>query len=689
MAITTPSGAPIKFYAYAGTEGAFNGLEKDAKSFYLFINTDKQNKAFLYVGDLQISAELDTSSLSSSINQAIKDSGAIEVIDNTIDKIADSAMAKGKFYFVSDMDGTKSLKFTFDVGQAIELTDFAPISHKSIDDKYGAADASNYGHARSGLDSATDKTFTLSDAYAAAGQTNDIALQGARVTQFSRVDHKHPYPGIAGVMAASQENDKVNAIKSLLGNDTYDFINKGTLEYVRDESSKVKTANERLIALENALYVSKEFLSRTDANDQAVASTVSFAKDVKVNGITSIGTIRSVKQGEAGDPGVIIDADTSITGKLNAGQTKVTGSLEITGTWIAGEGTIGGLTQKGAAQLGVGDMNTAITIIPKSNATPGQEKIIFGVKVEGVSATFSGAISGSSLSVSGALSANGATIHGAITTDAFTVEQIGGAWAVKTDKKIYLDSNNTAYLSGAELNLPKATINSVTATALTATNFTLGGYSLSFTAETPAIGTINARLTTGSNKVLYTEDVSNNNGLVKQAISSYVTNNALAKTVMQAQGALPDAAGWDVNNDTVIPTMKYISTYAAATYQPKGNYQPAGSYITVASIENVYNPTGTNPISGTGVAAAIQTITQNYVPNTRVTGTVGSDTNIPTGAAIVTYVTNRLASFSTKPFAAQTTAPSTNLLWIDTSIGNGAIKYYNGSAWVLVSATWS
>jgi hypothetical protein len=37
--------------------------------------------------------------------------------------------------------------------------------------------------------------------------------------------------------------------------------------------------------------------------------------------------------------------------------------------------------------------------------------------------------------------------------------------------------------------------------------------------------------------------------------------------------------------------------------------------------------------------------------------------------------------------------PTTNLitgkLWINTSLGNGVIYYYNGSSWVATSAVWS
>lgn len=40
-------------------------------------------------------------------------------------------------------------------------------------------------------------------------------------------------------------------------------------------------------------------------------------------------------------------------------------------------------------------------------------------------------------------------------------------------------------------------------------------------------------------------------------------------------------------------------------------------------------------------------------------------------------------------FYVGTSAPAkTNLLWIDTSVGTGVLKYYNGSAWVATTAVW-
>lgn len=41
-------------------------------------------------------------------------------------------------------------------------------------------------------------------------------------------------------------------------------------------------------------------------------------------------------------------------------------------------------------------------------------------------------------------------------------------------------------------------------------------------------------------------------------------------------------------------------------------------------------------------------------------------------------------------FVAQAAAPdNTGLLWIDTSVANGVIKYFNGTSWVAVSGVWS
>lgn len=41
-------------------------------------------------------------------------------------------------------------------------------------------------------------------------------------------------------------------------------------------------------------------------------------------------------------------------------------------------------------------------------------------------------------------------------------------------------------------------------------------------------------------------------------------------------------------------------------------------------------------------------------------------------------------------FVAQAVAPdNTGLLWIDTSVANGVIKYFNGTSWVAVSGVWS
>lgn len=56
---------------------------------------------------------------------------------------------------------------------------------------------------------------------------------------------------------------------------------------------------------------------------------------------------------------------------------------------------------------------------------------------------------------------------------------------------------------------------------------------------------------------------------------------------------------------------------------------------------------------------------------------------------IVTGDARILGDIQAKLFVAQATAPSNkNLLWIDTS-SNGGLKYWNGSAWVVVPVAYS
>ncbi len=56
---------------------------------------------------------------------------------------------------------------------------------------------------------------------------------------------------------------------------------------------------------------------------------------------------------------------------------------------------------------------------------------------------------------------------------------------------------------------------------------------------------------------------------------------------------------------------------------------------------------------------------------------------------IVTGDARILGDVLAKVFVAQATAPSnTNILWIDTS-PNGGLKYWNGSAWVVVPVAYS
>jgi len=54
------------------------------------------------------------------------------------------------------------------------------------------------------------------------------------------------------------------------------------------------------------------------------------------------------------------------------------------------------------------------------------------------------------------------------------------------------------------------------------------------------------------------------------------------------------------------------------------------------------------------------------------------------------YVDNAVGNIITQAYSYGTSAPSdTRLLWIDTSTGNGILKYHNGSAWTAISAIWS
>ena len=126
-------------------------------------------------------------------------------------------------------------------------------------------------------------------------------------------------------------------------------------------------------------------------------------------------------------------------------------------------------------------------------------------------------------------------------------------------------------------------------------------------------------------------------------MSNVETNNNIQRRLQVGENKVLYIADID-NSDGKIAT--YVNDRLAG-------YQPAGSYLTAAMIQNTYDAESGNPISGQGVAAA-------------------------------------LANFNTIPFVASAGEPENkNILWIDTSIANGVLKYHNGTEWTLVSAVWS
>lgn len=72
---------------------------------------------------------------------------------------------------------------------------------------------------------------------------------------------------------------------------------------------------------------------------------------------------------------------------------------------------------------------------------------------------------------------------------------------------------------------------------------------------------------------------------------------------------------------------------------------------------------------------------------------VGADESGAANTALTdakSYTDDKLASFSSCPYIAGTTAPdNTNLLWIDTNATTGGLKYYNGTEWVHVPVAYT
>ena len=75
----------------------------------------------------------------------------------------------------------------------------------------------------------------------------------------------------------------------------------------------------------------------------------------------------------------------------------------------------------------------------------------------------------------------------------------------------------------------------------------------------------------------------------------------------------------------------------------------------------------------------------NYIANTSIKAELSnSNSNIPTSAAVYHYINSMITVSSTQP-----TGLRVGQLWINTSLGNGVLHYWTGSAWQAVSGVWS
>lgn len=182
-----------------------------------------------------------------------------------------------------------------------------------------------------------------------------------------------------------------------------------------------------------------------------------------------------------------------------------------------------------------------------------------------------------------------------------------------------------------------------------------------------------------------------------------VQNNSLEKTTwntfLEEYNEFSSSVGSENDRITALETnvedlQAYKSTTTSLQEVVFNNSSNIGLLVNnLVTLQNKVKTLEENTISG--LNDQITTINSNIISLNTVVENAATKTQVE---SISTTVTNLSTQMTTIQNNIQnldilykgTTAPTeTNKLWIDTSVGNGIIKYHNGTSWIAVSAVWS
>ena len=692
MALNTVNGKPIEFYVGTAEQyqAAINAGTINNKAFYLVFSNTTTDKCKLYVGANAISVDID-SALSDVSENAVSNkvvskalAQATEIINNT-EGVTTNAENVGKFIFTgNDITETYTLVFQPTVGKTINLIPAIKYDEASTEAMSGMAVAEAIGQAITdadifeeldsvGPETATEKNKFYYEKGSGALYFNSTSLGLVELTNRAPIAH-------------SSVNE--------------DYGISTSAEYGHAKSGIATDANGKILT--NA------YVSRSEAKDENLVGDEStykatFARVLHKHPLPALDAI-----GNDASSDEILTFNKKILSEDTYNFIKATSDAPYTYT----EGTKTLIpASKRLTDLETDTTNLKSDYLSKStsNAQTVNSNLLFkgnlsfdkesylavnviaphdydGQTSSGGTITFKSSITtDSGIICGGSLSAGATTIEGALNqAGAVNIGKFNNVFGISvtgdnsSNAAITLGFNASTKSISASGNIDATGIitgnnlvalNQLTAGALYANTslVRIGGSSKTDAYFWTESGEVNFQnlskmsiSTSGSDglmvygntdfqklKVSTTLDIQPGTTVTfknfELTMSEVETNSNIQQRFQVGENKVLYIADID-NSDGKIAT--YVSGRLAS-------YQPAGSYVSTATIQNTYNAESGDPISGQGVAQA-------------------------------------LASFNTVPFVASNGEPeNTNILWIDTSIANGALKYYNGTEWVLVSAVWS
>ena len=590
--------------------------------------------------------------------------------------------------------------------QIISFATLIPQDHSDLTNKYGAASATKYGHAKSGLE-VTDNSDKLKDAYSESDKDKDLV--GETVESFARVDHKHPYPSLDKLVSLTSDFEQI--AKSILGNDVSTFISESETDAYLREEQVVVPATTRLQRIEDSYISSSKTESQTINSSLSITDTLTLTDTNKLvlknietpleNGTSTRSAL--TLNGKLDVTGTISAVGGTFTGKIIATNQAITaGSLELSST----------LTAAGDVELGANGDGLTITN-PKDSSDGGSA--VFNYAISAPSASITGTVTASAFngSLSGTVTSDEATFTDKVTTEAFEIDKNGDnvSFIVKTA----MDLGSNGISSSGDASFANASFTGVETTTLELDSKTITIATGDRTTNTSNLS--DSRLVVDGAYHLTEYDLRNSSGLIHSWLASF--NYATNSSVQNIESKF--VSTWNTEDNTKIPTQAAISNYMAGIYVPMSSIESTtlsanaadkipSSKAVATFVNGLIETSVGNTNEKVPTSLAVSTYVTNSISNVRATSVGDSDDTMPTGKAVKTYVTGLLTSTvdSTTTSKAATpkaiydyygtmitvsnTQPAGNRagqLWINTSMGNGVLYYYNGSAWKATSGVWS